>query len=93
VDFCIFLYNRGYQIRVHAFLEEVMSWPTEYTHPQMQENWGHQHKFVFVLHAELLFIKVDMFYTAIVFPVMSEERKVDTKRRKHEWRGIQSNKK
>lgn len=78
--FYIFLYNRGYQIRVHAFLEDVMSPSTEYTHPQMQGNWGHQHKFVFVLHAELLFVKVDMFYTANVFPVMSEKRKVDMKR-------------
>jgi len=46
----------------------------------MQGNCGHQHKFVFVLHAELLFIKVGMFYTATVFPVMSEKRKVDMKR-------------
>lgn len=36
--------------------------------------------FVSVLHTELLFQKVDMFYAATMFPVMSEKRKVDMKR-------------
>ena len=31
-------------------------------------------------NAESLFIKMDMFYTATMFPVVSEKRKVDMKR-------------